>query len=76
MTVAVGTLDVYYGSSLVGSGRKCVGNVFVGLNMVDSNGNTSKRVYKLENASGDLKMRGGVWSLSRPFLGWGDGVTG
>ena len=63
---------------IVGNSRKWVpafGNVFIGLNTVDSNGNTSERVYKLENASGDLKMRGGVWSLSRPFLGWGDGVT-
>ena len=51
---------------IVGNSRKwvpAVGNVFVGLNTVDSNGNTSERVYKLENASGDLKMRGGVWAV-------------
>ena len=51
---------------IVGNSRKWVpafGNVFVGLNTVDSNGNTSERVYKFENASGDLKMRGGVWAV-------------
>ena len=51
---------------IVGNSRKWVpvfGNVFVGLNTVDSNGNTSECVYKLKNASGDLKMRGGVWAV-------------
>ena len=63
---------------IVGNSRKWVpafGNVFVGLNTVDSNGNTSERVYKFENASGDLKMRGARGHRdSNPEPGVGGGV--